>query len=310
MITLLLEALRGGKVRAAQRAAQLGLAHLQHGLGALRIRACMLLLEKQQRARREAADHRDQRHRTAHHEGQMPLRELFHHVSPRALAGQHRLVMQMTPHIVREGRRARIAAGGVHLQRLQRDRIEITPLRLRQQQRTWQHGRRGDVFGHRPLPRFFIRLPLHLQRRAAGDQFIKHHAQRIQIAAHIHVLHAPGALLRAHVARSAHGLMNGGHRARVIRVRRGLQRLCDAEIDDLHRALVAAAAHEDVRGLQIAMQHTFFMRVLHRLADRAEKIEPLLQPQLQSLAKHRHWLATHQLHREERLSVHRHAAVP
>ena len=35
--------------------------------------------------------------------------------------------------------------------------------------------------------------------------------------------------------------------------------------------------HEDVRRLEIAMDDPFLMRVLHRLADRDEQLEPLLR---------------------------------
>ena len=73
-----------------------------------------------------------------------------------------------------------------------------------------------------------------------------HHAQRIQIRSRIHTLRTPGRLLRAHVARRTDGLVDRRHRADLRRLRRSLQRLGDAEVDDLPLSLGAISAHENV----------------------------------------------------------------
>ena len=60
-------------------------------------------------------------------------------------------------------------------------------------------------------------------------------------------------------------------------VRQGLRhRLRHAEVDDLHRQLVVRTRrHQNVRGLQITVDHTLHVRVLHRFAHLYHQFEPL-----------------------------------
>jgi len=105
-----------------------------------------------------------------------------------------------------------------------------------------------------------------------GEQFVKQHAERIEVAAGVHVLaHQPG-LFRAHVGGRAGELIEGrGQRV-------GGQAVAergpgDAEINDLGARLAVLFGDEDVRGLEVAVDDAFLMRVLDGLADLDEERE-------------------------------------
>ena len=89
-------------------------------------------------------------------------------------------------------------------------------------------------------------------------------------------------LLGAHVLQRADELA-------VLRERRPLGqrlpgRLGHAEVDDLGDRLVVVAGHQHVRRLQIAMDDPLLVRVLHRVADRDEELQPLAQGQVVGIA--------------------------
>ena len=55
-----------------------------------------------------------------------------------------------------------------------------------------------------------------------------------------------------------------------------VDRLGDAEVDDLGHRLAVVHVDQHVRGLDVAVDDAFLVRVLDRLADRDEQLEPLL----------------------------------
>ena len=54
-----------------------------------------------------------------------------------------------------------------------------------------------------------------------------------------------------------------------------VDRLGDAEVDHLGDGLAVVERHQDVRGLDVAVDDPLLVRVLDRLADRDEQLQPL-----------------------------------
>ena len=71
-----------------------------------------------------------------------------------------------------------------------------------------------------------------------------------------------------------------------------------AEVEDLR---LAHLVHEDVPGLEIAVDDALLMRVMHGVADPRQELQPLARCEPAALAYALSVLADHQLHREERL---------
>ena len=111
------------------------------------------------------------------------------------------------------------------------------------------------------------------QRRAARQQFIQEHTQRINVAAGIDAQRAHLGLLGAHVFQRA------DHRA-VLREQGPfrqllLGRLGHAEVDYLGDRLAVVQCDHHVGRLDVAMDDSFLMSVLDCLADRDEQFQSL-----------------------------------
>ena len=102
----------------------------------------------------------------------------------------------------------------------------------------------------------------------AHEDFIEHHAQRIQVGAPVNFL-APG-LLRAHVARRANGKSGLGELRAVI------QGLGDAKVRQHRRAI---RAEQNVRRLHIAVYQALGVGITQRRGDLADIRQPLLRRQ-------------------------------
>jgi len=89
-------------------------------------------------------------------------------------------------------------------------------------------------------------------------------------------------------------------------LRRGLGH---AEVDDLRHRLVVADRHQNVSGLQVAVDHRFLVRVLHPRADLQEQLQTLAvgQPVPVAVLGDRDTLDV--LHHEVRPAVRRRARV-
>ena len=105
-----------------------------------------------------------------------------------------------------------------------------------------------------------VEVAAQVVRILTDEQFIQNHAERIDIRARVHGLSA--GLLGSHVAQRA------DDRAGLRQVQRGairpLQRLGQAEVQNLRPA---ALIHKDVRGLEVAVDDSVLVRVLHRFGD-------------------------------------------
>ena len=119
---------------------------------------------------------------------------------------------------------------------------------------------------------------LFLQRRGAREQLVQQHAQRIDVAASVDVQPAHLGLFRAHVQRRADHL-------RELRVDRAVgellvDRLGDAEVDDLGHRLAVVRRHQHIRRLDVAVDDSLLMRVLDGLTNGDEQVQPLAAAQL------------------------------
>ena len=132
------------------------------------------------------------------------------------------------------------------------------------------HGRRplrflfaqGFAHGvHAVLKQLFC-----VERRAPGQQFVKQHAQAVNVAARVNVQAAQFRLLRAHVGGRADDLFVSGKK-RFVRQRHCLRRLGDAEINDLRHRHAIVERDEDVGRLDVAMDDAFLMRMLDGMAN-------------------------------------------
>src|SRR5581483_7340287 len=105
-------------------------------------------------------------------------------------------------------------------------------------------------------------------------------------------------LLRAHVGWRAHKNAMAGHRRIAEQLRLG--RLRDAEIDDLWQIDAVVFSDEHIGGLDVAMDNSLLVRVLDRMADLAEQIEPLPDAELMLVAIIGDPYPAHQFHHEKR----------
>ena len=111
------------------------------------------------------------------------------------------------------------------------------------------------------------------QRQFAGEHFVEHHAQRVDVRAVVHVCGLLD-LLRRHVVRRAHDLPVAGERGVAAASRP--EDLGDAEVGDLHPALLV---EQDVLRLDVAVDDAFVVRELERLADLRDDRQRLARAQ-------------------------------
>jgi len=129
-----------------------------------------------------------------------------------------------------------------------------------------------------------------------GQQFVQDHAQRIDISSRVNALGGRFGLLGTHVLRRPDKLALLGIQGPL---RQGLgQGLGNAKVDDLGDRPVLRERHQDVRGLEVPMDDPLVMRVLHRVADLQEQIQPLLDGQLVPIAVLGDGYARHEFHDE------------
>ena len=100
-----------------------------------------------------------------------------------------------------------------------------------------------------------------LARGLLREQFIQHSTERENIAPHIHALVVAAALLRTHIDERAKNFTRLGCRALHARMRSALDQSREPEVDDLQ---LRRRRHQDVGGLQVAMQHALRVRRSNR----------------------------------------------
>jgi hypothetical protein len=135
-----------------------------------------------------------------------------------------------------------------------------------------------------------------LQRRRARQQFVEQHAQGVDVRARVHAEGVHLGLLGAHV-------LEGADQGAELREQRPLRqplldRLGDAEVDDLGHRLVVVHRHEHVGRFDVAVDDPLLVGVLDGLADRHEQLQPLARRQPAVVAKLRDGDAVDQLHDE------------
>ena len=116
---------------------------------------------------------------------------------------------------------------------------------------------------------------LRIKGRAAGEQFVEQHAERVDVGAGVDVQSAHLRLLRTHVGGRAHELIKGGEQG-FVREPLIVRGLGQAEINHLGHRHVVVLRDENVRRFEVAMDDAFLVRVLDGLADLREQFEPLV----------------------------------
>jgi len=138
--------------------------------------------------------------------------------------------------------------------------------------------------------------PLPLQRRRAGQQLIKQHPERVNVAPRVHPEGVHLRLLGAHVLEGADQGAELGEQGSLGQSL--LDGLGHAEVDHLGHRSVVVHRDEHVRWLDIAVDDPLLVRVLDRLADRHDQLEPLAGRELVVVAVFRDRHAVDQLHDE------------
>src|SRR5262249_6197292 len=143
--------------------------------------------------------------------------------------------------------------------------------------------------------------PVVADGRRAGQELVKQDAQGIDVAARVD---APGTDVRlfgAHVLRRAHDRTD--QRFGGLVGQRLLDRLGDAEVDDLRERLALVPRDQDVGRLDVAVDDALLVGVLDRLADRHEQFQALADRQTVVVAEAGDRYALDQLHHEVRPAV-------
>ncbi len=139
---------------------------------------------------------------------------------------------------------------------------------------------------------------LAVEGRTAGQRLVEHHAERPHVGRGAHALGAH-RLLGRHVVRRPHGDAGVGDV-----VVRAVEIARDAEVEDLDDlAPVALLRHEDVLGLEVAVDDALLVRGRQRLEDALEVVEHEIERDAalgQAIAQR---LAVEQLHRHEEQAV-------
>ena len=177
-----------------------------------------------------------------------------------------------------------------------RDRAGFLLAQLRQPRARLGRVRLADR-PHQPVVSAAAQRP-RLKRRAARQQFVQHGPERVHIAPRVHVPGPHLRLLRAHVLRRADHLPRLGE-DRLLR-QRVRDRLGHPEVDHLRHRRLLAQHHQNVARLEVPVDDPLLVRVLHRLADRDEQLQPLPDRQPLPVAVVRHGQARHVLHHEVR----------
>ncbi len=173
--------------------------------------------------------------------------------------------------------------------------------RLRDGRQLLGRRREGGVAGHELRQESRNTLDAGIHRNRTRKQLVEDHAQGVDVRTGVHVEVGPLGLLRTHVRQGADGDTHAGEGWEVAQVPpRGFG---DAEVDDLRHRVAVLLRHQDVRGFEVAVDDSFLMGVLHRLAELDEELDALAMHQAEPVAVLVDAETPHQLHHEVRSAV-------
>jgi hypothetical protein len=243
--------------------------------------------------------------------------ELAQPVAKTRRASQHRFVAQVAFEILRELGDGLVSVGGIALQRLQRDPIEVaaqpSPQSVHGQASGCGDGGLEAGGGcTRPRRIHFAHLLQVLQqpsflhragivRQTPRQQFVEQHAERIDIGANVNLAASEVRLLGTHVTRRAEAAAPKRHRFARSRVAKAAiaQGLGDAKVDDLRHRRAIDGCDQHVARLQVAVNDSPLVRVVHAAADLDEQPQAAGQWHPASIAERHQRSAADELHREE-----------
>ena len=238
-----------------------------------------------------AGDQGQQDQQPREHRTLVPPHKLPQPVCRRRRTRLHRFIRKVALYVHREAVGRLVAAVAVLLQRLHHDPIQFASHQLRQPRRFRPAvgGQRRQALRRAQLRARFRRLlladhPQHFQhaglgqrlagkRRAAGQQLVQEHAQRVDVAAGVDVELVDLGLLGRHVFQRTDDRPEAGDQRLVGQLLPG--RLGHAKVDNLRHRLAVIEGDQHVGRLQVAVDDALLMRVLHRLTDRDEQFQPL-----------------------------------
>ncbi len=134
-----------------------------------------------------------------------------------------------------------------------------------------------------------------------GQQLEENDAQRIDIRSPVEPGRVGGDLLRAHVAQGAKQLAGLGSA-------RGRQQVGGGDVGnaEIEHLGLAGFIDQDVAGLEVAMDHTIVVGVLHRVAHLGQQLKARRRVETATAGVLVQWHAADELHGEERSAVFTH----
>ena len=243
--------------------------------------------------------------------------ELLDAIANCGRTGQHRLLIKMPLNVHRKTVGRFVTAVAVLLQGLHHDPVQIAahergefgwdlleaPRHFRRlcHAERLQPGRgtRGIGLAQNAPHLVQTRTQQHLriERRLSCQQFIEQHAQAVDVSAGVEIEAAHLGLFRTHVGRRAEELLERGEQ-RFVRELLIAGGLGDAEVDHFGHRHAIVQGHQDVRGLDVAMDDALLVRVLDGVTDLHEQVEPLGGGEMFPVAVVVDADALHQFHHE------------
>ena len=223
------------------------------------------------RGHRHAPHQRQQDEGGRDHPAPSPPHELPDPVGEGRGLGRYRVPAPVRPHVVGQGSHVGVALPGIGSESLQEDPVQVPPeaageSRLRR--RAGPEAGRGDVPGRLrrqgPCQRL---LPL-LDRPASREQLVEDRAEGVDVGGGGE--HVAPDLLRGSVFRSHDPEAGAGDRVGS----RGVEDLGDAEVEELR---LPPRRDQDVRRLQVPVDHQRLVGMIHGVADLQEEVQSLIQ---------------------------------
>jgi hypothetical protein len=224
----------------------------ERGLLALPFGALELAQPRDRKTGRGRADERRDRKRFA------PARDVApQHIKRPVRPRFERFAAFVARQVALEGFGRAVALARIGREALGDDGVELAIDRRREAGgRSWRAG------GHALDP--LREIVAAIVRQAAGERLVQRGAQRVHVGARVDLVHRSAQLLRRRVGKRSEELARSGD-AQALRVDRCGER--DAEIEHQRRA---ARVDQDVRGLEIAVDHAALVRMSDGRRDAAE----------------------------------------